>query len=100
MAKRTGVLAGVIGATLVGLAVAAPASAQTVKVGVILTYSGADSQPSDEIDKAITLYLKQHTKELPPGVKIELIKRDDTGPKPEVAKRLTDAALKWRKSVP
>jgi branched-chain amino acid transport system substrate-binding protein len=64
------------------------ALAQTVKIGIILTYSGPDSQPSEEIDKAIRLYVKQHDKDLPPGVKIEFIRRDDQGNNPEVAKRL------------
>ena len=65
-----------------------PAAAQTVKVGVILTYSGPAASLGDQIDKGLSLYLKEHEKELPPGVKVELIKRDDTGPNPEVAKRL------------
>jgi branched-chain amino acid transport system substrate-binding protein len=65
-----------------------PAIAQTIKVGVILTYSGGNSQPSDEVDKGLSLYVTEHTKDLPPGVKLEIIRRDDTGPNPEVAKRL------------
>ncbi len=67
---------------------AAPASAQTVKVGVVLTYSGPQASLGDQIDKGFSLFIKEHTKDLPPGVKVELVKRDDTGPNPEVAKRL------------
>jgi branched-chain amino acid transport system substrate-binding protein len=72
------------------LALGAPAAgAQTVvKVGVILTYSGTEAQTGDQIDKGLKLYIKEHEKELPPGVKLELVFRDDTGPNPEVAKRL------------
>ena len=73
---------------LASMAAVAPAQAQTVKVGVILTYSGPQATLGTQIDKGIDLYVKEHTKDLPPGVKLDLIKRDDTGPKPEVAKRL------------
>jgi branched-chain amino acid transport system substrate-binding protein len=71
------------------LAFVRPAGADTVvKVGLILTYSGPYASDGEEIDRAAELYLKLHQKDLPPGVKIELLKRDDTGPAPDVAKRL------------
>jgi branched-chain amino acid transport system substrate-binding protein len=79
------------GAALGLVAVAAgtvPAAAQTVKIGVVLTYSGSQASLGDQIDKGLSLYVKEHEKDLPSGVKVELIKRDDTGPNPEVAKRL------------
>jgi branched-chain amino acid transport system substrate-binding protein len=66
----------------------AAATAQTVKVGVINTYSGPFAEPGTLIDRGIKLYMKQHEKDLPPGVKVEIIRRDDTGPNPAVAKRL------------
>ena len=37
--------------------------------------------------------MKLHEKDLPPGVTIELVKRDDTGPNPEVAKRLAQELI-------
>jgi len=40
------------------------------------------------MERAVRLYIKQHQKELPPGVKIELIIRDDTGPNPDKARQL------------
>src|SRR5271163_1951290 len=64
------------------------ASAQTVKIGIINTYSGPFAEPGELIDRGIKLYMKEYEKNLPPGVKVELIRRDDTGPNPEVAKRL------------
>jgi len=85
--------------TLVAAAIAIAAlgatatSAQTVKVGIINTYSGPFAEPGELIDRGITLYMKQHEKDLPPGVKIELIKRDDTGPQPDVAKRLAQELI-------
>ena len=66
------------------LLVAVPAAqAQTVKVGLLLTYSGPAASLGDLMDKSINLYIKEHEKELPAGVKLELIRRDETGPNPE-----------------
>ncbi len=70
------------------LAGTAPASAETIKIGVISTYSGPMATLGEEIDHGLSLYVKTHAKDLPPGVKVELVKRDDTGPIPDVAKRL------------
>jgi branched-chain amino acid transport system substrate-binding protein len=70
------------------IAAAAPATAQTVvKVGVILTYSGPEASLGETIDRGIKLWMKEHGNSLS-GIKVELIRRDDTGPKPEVAKQL------------
>jgi branched-chain amino acid transport system substrate-binding protein len=68
--------------------VAGVSAAETVKIGVILTYSGPQASLGDQIDKGVKLYLKMHEKELPNGVTLELVRRDDTGPNPDVAKRL------------
>jgi branched-chain amino acid transport system substrate-binding protein len=89
-------LSSFISAVLVGAALAgspAPGSAQTVKVGVILTYSGPFAQAGDEIDKGLRLYIKEHERELPEGVKLDLVVRDDTGPNPEVGKRLAQELI-------
>src|SRR3954453_6747263 len=70
------------------LASTTPAAAQTVvKVGVILTYSGPEASLGETIDRGIKLWMKEHGNSLP-GIKVELIRRDDTGPKAEVAKQL------------
>jgi branched-chain amino acid transport system substrate-binding protein len=74
-------------------AAAMPAAAETVKVGVILTYSGRDAALGEQIDRAINLYTKLHKDQLPPGVDVELIRRDDTGPNPDVAKRLAQELI-------
>src|SRR6266496_5322303 len=88
-----GVLAALVTA-VAGLALlAVSAAAQTVKIGVILTYSGPFAQVGDEIDKGLKLYIKEHEKELPSGVKLELVVRDDTGPNPDVAKRLAQELI-------
>ena len=64
------------------------AAAQTVKIGLINTYSGPLASNGDQIQKAIDLYMKLNESKLPKGVKLEFIKRDDTGINPETAKRL------------
>jgi len=40
------------------------------------------------LEKGLQLYYKTHQKDLPAGVKIELVERDDTGAFPETSKRL------------
>src|ERR1700733_4416159 len=66
---------------------AAPAAAQTdIKIGFINSNSGFLAQAGDEKEKGVALYVKTHEKDLPAGVTIEVIKRDDTST-PEVAKR-------------
>src|SRR5579875_717743 len=75
-----------VAASLAGIGVAA---AQTeIKIGIVSTMSGPDAQPGDEMNKGIDLYVKTHEKDLPPGVKVTLIYRDDTGANPDIAKRL------------
>jgi branched-chain amino acid transport system substrate-binding protein len=72
---------------------AAAASAQTIKIGIILTYSGPNASLGEYVDKGLALYAKLHEKELPAGTKIEIIRRDDTGPNPEVARRLAQELI-------
>ncbi|MGH7061900.1 MAG: ABC transporter substrate-binding protein, partial [Stellaceae bacterium] len=67
-------------------------SAQTVKIGLINSYSGFVAQVSDQAQKGIDLYVKLHEKDLPPGVKIEILKRDDTS-NPQVGKRLAQELI-------
>ena len=55
---------------------------------MILTYSGRDAALGEQIDRAIDLFVKLHASALPSGVKVELVKRDDTGVNPSNAKRL------------
>ena len=49
---------------------AAPLAAQTVKIGLINSYTGFVAQPADQGQKGFDLYVKEHAKDLPPGVKI------------------------------
>ena len=91
MTSRFGVLA--LGASF-ALALAAQAgAAETVKVGVILTYSGPAASLGDQIDKGMSLYIKEHEKDLPKDITLELIRRDDTGLNPATAKRLAQELI-------
>jgi branched-chain amino acid transport system substrate-binding protein len=64
---------------LLACALTAPSQAATVKVGVVLTYSGVNAEFGQQITRAMDLYLKLHGKELGSN-KIELIKRDSGPP--------------------
>jgi len=75
------------------LLLAAAVPAQTIKIGFLSTYSGPGAAQGDQLDKGAKLYYKLNGDKLPPGVKIELIVRDDTGPNPDAAKRLAQELI-------
>ncbi len=77
----------------VALLAAPPLAAQTIKIGLISTYSGPGAAQGDQIDKGVKLYMKLNADKLPPGVKIELVQRDDTGANPDVAKRIAQELI-------
>jgi branched-chain amino acid transport system substrate-binding protein len=80
----------VIGLGALALAVLAQtlASAQaTVKIGLIMPYSGQFADTATQMDNAVKLYLRQKGDTVA-GKKIELIRRDTGGVAPDVAKRL------------
>jgi len=90
MKFNASICAGLV-ATLLSLAT--PAMSQTIKIGFISSYSGAAAAQGDQLDKGVKLYMKLNGDKLPPGVKIELITRDDTGPNPDVAKRVAQELI-------
>lgn len=70
------------------LAAAFPAYAQqTVKIGLIMPYSGQFADTATQMDNAIKLYVKQKGDSVA-GRKIEFIRKDTGGIAPDVAKRL------------
>ncbi len=75
---------------LVAAALSFPAiaGADTIKVGVVLPYSGGAAQEAKLIDRGMELYIKLHAKGIAPH-KVELIKRDSKHPGGEVAKVAT-----------
>jgi branched-chain amino acid transport system substrate-binding protein len=64
----------------------------TVKIGVIMSYSGQFADPGSQIDNGIKLYMKEHGDTVA-GKKIELIRKDNGGVAPDVAKRLAQELI-------
>jgi branched-chain amino acid transport system substrate-binding protein len=70
------------------LGIAAPAQAQdTIKIGLIMPYSGQFADTAVQMDIGIKLYVKRHGDTVA-GKKIEFIRKDTGGIAPDVAKRL------------
>lgn len=71
-----------------GLSWSVQAHAQeTVKIGVILPYSGPFADAANQLQAGIDLYIAKHGSEVA-GKTIELVKKDTGGPAPDVAQRL------------
>ena len=81
---------------LAGLALAflggAASAEDTVKIGVIISYSGQFADTGAQMDNGIKLYMKQHGDTVA-GKKIVLIRKDNGGIAPDVAKRLAQEAI-------
>jgi len=78
------------GLAAAGLALSAtpPANAQgSIKIGLIMPYSGQFADAATQMDNAIKLYVKQKGDTVA-GRKIEFIRKDTGGIAPDVAKRL------------
>src|SRR3979411_3150489 len=69
------------------LAVSPADAQQTIKIGLILPYSGQFADPGAQADNGIKLYMQQHGDTVA-GRKIEIIRKDTGGIAPDVAKRL------------
>ena len=72
-------------AALAFLADAANAQ-QTLKVGVVASFSGPFASVGEEFRAGIKTYMKQHGDTVA-GRKVEIIYKDTTGPSPDIAKR-------------
>jgi branched-chain amino acid transport system substrate-binding protein len=64
----------------------------TVKIGLILSYSGQFADTATQIDNGIKLYMKQKGDTVA-GKKIEIIRKDTGGVAPDVAKRLAQELI-------
>jgi branched-chain amino acid transport system substrate-binding protein len=69
------------------LAVASANAQNTIKIGLILPYSGQFADTATQMDNGIKLYMKQNGDTVA-GKKIEVIRKDTGGVAPDVAKRL------------
>ncbi|GGX10838.1 ABC transporter substrate-binding protein [Pigmentiphaga litoralis] len=76
-------------ASAVGLAAAgvtAHAADDTLRIGVIASYSGPYADYGKQFDNGIAIWLKEHGGKLA-GRKVEIIKKDTAGAAPDLAKR-------------
>jgi branched-chain amino acid transport system substrate-binding protein len=70
------------------LSFASPAQAQgTIRIGLIMPYSGQFADTATQMDNGIKLYIKQNGDTVA-GRRIELLRKDTGGVAPDVAKRL------------
>jgi branched-chain amino acid transport system substrate-binding protein len=77
----------VVSVCLAALGAPSADAQETVKIGLILPYSGQFADTATQMDGGIKLYLKKHGDTVA-GKKIEIIRKDSGGPSPDVAKRL------------
>jgi branched-chain amino acid transport system substrate-binding protein len=77
-----------LGLAVLALTVGGTAQAQTVKIGVVLPFSGANADLGHQIDKAFDLYIKLHAQDIAP-YKVDIIKRDEGPPTGAQAKTVT-----------
>jgi branched-chain amino acid transport system substrate-binding protein len=80
------VIAGLVAAAA-SLAATAGHAQSTVKIGLIISYSGQFADTAAQMDNGIKLYVKQHGDTVV-GKKLEFVRKDTGGIAPDVAKRL------------
>ena len=78
---------GFAGLAMGAMAVSAAEAQGTVKIGVIMPYSGQFADLATQMDNGIKLYMKQKGDTVA-GKKIEIIRKDSGGVAPDVATRL------------
>jgi branched-chain amino acid transport system substrate-binding protein len=74
------------------LAVPSAHAQGTIKIGVVMSFSGQFADPGSQIDNGIKLYMKEHGDTVA-GKKIEIIRKDNGGVAPDVAKRLSQELI-------
>jgi branched-chain amino acid transport system substrate-binding protein len=77
------VLAGIFALAAAG----ATADSPPLKIGMVYSYTGSAASAGPIVDAAMNAWLAQHNGMMA-GRKVEIIRRDDTGPAPDVARRL------------
>ena len=82
-------IAAVSSVLALGLISAGQAIAQEkIKVGVLATFSGPSGLAGQQAENVIKLFQQKYGSTVA-GKAVEFVRRDTTGPNPEVAKRLT-----------
>ncbi len=79
-------------AAVLALGVSQATAQDTIKIGVILPYSGQFADSATQMDNAIKLYVKQKGDTVA-GKKLEFIRKDTGGIAPDVAKRLAQELI-------
>jgi branched-chain amino acid transport system substrate-binding protein len=74
-----------LGLAALAVTLGGTAQAETVKIGVVLPFSGPNADLGHQIDKAFDLYIKLHAKDIAPN-KVQIIKRDEGPPTGAIAK--------------
>src|SRR5665647_459798 len=92
MRKSVFVSAAILAGLLTAASVSSSQAQDTVKIGLIMAYSGQFADTAAQMDNAIKLYIKQHGDKVA-GKKIEIIRKDTGGPNPDVAKRLAQELI-------
>src|SRR6476469_1705701 len=85
-------LIGLCGAIAALFAASTASAQQTVKIGLIMPYSGQFADGAAQMDNAIKLYVKQHGDTVA-GKKLEFIRNHTGGIAPDVAKRLAQELI-------
>jgi branched-chain amino acid transport system substrate-binding protein len=86
-------LVGILAGLAAGLFASGTVQAQgTVKIGLILPFSGQFADPGAQADNGIRLYMQQHGDTVA-GKKIEIVRKDTGGIAPDVAKRLAQELI-------
>jgi branched-chain amino acid transport system substrate-binding protein len=86
-------LVGILAGIAAGLFASGSVQAQdTVKIGLILPFSGQFADPGAQADNGVRLYMQQHGDTVA-GKKVEIIRRDTGGIAPDVAKRLAQELI-------
>jgi len=84
--------AALLAATTIAFGLSAASAQDTVKIGVILPFSGQFADPGIQLDSGIKTYMALHGDEVA-GKKIEIIRKDVGGIAPDVAKRLAQELI-------
>ena len=90
MALRCGRAVIILSITLLFITTASAES--TIKIGLILPYTGQLADVAAQIDSGIRLYLKQNGNAVA-GKTIEILRRDVGGPAPDIAKRIAQELI-------
>ena len=85
-------LCGLVGCALTLLGAGAADAQDTVRIGLIMPYSGQFADTATQMDNGIRLYMKQHGDTVG-GAKVEFVRKDTGGIAPDIAKRLAQEAI-------